>query len=99
MIKETFLHFVWKLQYFHKQNFLTSQNEKIQILHPGILNTDSGPDYTNARLKIGDIEWYGNVEIHVNASDWNLHHHQNDEAYDNVILHVVWNNDAPVKNK
>jgi hypothetical protein len=96
-MKESFLHLIWKLQYFNKQNLITTQGENIHVLHPGILNHDSGPDFSNARIKIGDIEWYGNIEIHIKSSDWKLHHHHNDDAYNNVILHVTWNDDEPVR--
>lgn len=96
MIKETFLHFIWKLQYFHKQNLTTTQGEAVQILHQGTLNTDAGPDFLNARIKIGNLEWFGTIEIHLNSSDWELHQHQHNEAYNNVILHVVWADDQPV---
>jgi hypothetical protein len=97
MIKETFLHFIWKLQYFQKEKLVTTQGEEIQILYQGLLNSDSGPDFSNARVKIGKLEWIGNVEVHINSSDWKLHNHQHDEAYNNVILHVVWVDDEPVR--
>lgn len=97
MIKETFLHFIWKLQYFNKENLITTQGEEIQILYPGLLNSDSGPDFSNARVKIGNLEWIGNIEVHINSSDWKLHNHHHDAAYNNVVLHVVWNDDEPVR--
>src|SRR5690348_5849152 len=97
MIKENFLYFIWRLQYFNKQDLITTAGEKITILNPGELNTDAGPDFINARIKIGAIEWCGNVEIHVQSSHWNLHEHPNDKAYDNIILHVVYSDDEPVR--
>ncbi|MCH8318544.1 MAG: DUF2851 family protein [Bacteroidetes bacterium] len=96
-MKESFLHFIWQFQYFNKKDIRTGQGEVVHVLSPGILNTDAGPDFQNARIKIGEIEWFGNVEIHVRSSDWINHKHQNDNAYDNVILHVVWEDDRPVK--
>lgn len=67
------------------------------ILHQGTLNTDAGPDFINARIRIGSLEWFGNIEIHIRSSDWQLHHHHHDEAYNNVILHVTWTDDEPVR--
>ncbi len=63
------------------------------MLHPGFRNHDAGPDFTNARLLINDVEWVGTVEMHTRTSDWLTHRHQHDRAYDNVILHVVWQDD------
>ncbi|MBX9850213.1 MAG: DUF2851 family protein [Cytophagaceae bacterium] len=97
MIKENFLHFIWKLQYFNKENLQTTQGEKIHIFFPGTLNKDAGPDFSNARVKIGDVEWAGNIEVHINSSEWHLHNHHHDGAYNNVILHVTWKDDDPVR--
>ena len=93
MIQESFLHFIWKYQYFDKENLVYQQNERINILHPGFHNFNAGPDFLNARIFIGDIQWNGHVEIHIKSSDWHLHQHDHDKNYDNVILHVVWIND------
>lgn len=98
-MQETFLHYIWQHQYFDKQDLLTTDGEAIQILHPGFRNIHAGPDFFNARIRIGSIEWVGSVEIHVNASAWLLHKHDLDAAYDNVVLHVVWKNDKPVRRK
>ena len=95
-MNEAFLHYLWQFQQFYKSNLHTIAGEKIVVLKTGILNTDSGPDFSHARLQINDIEWAGNVEIHINSSDWKIHKHQNDEAYNNVILHVVWENDQAI---
>jgi hypothetical protein len=97
MFKENFLHYIWRLQYFTKANFCTTSGENICVLDPGIYNHDAGPDFTNARVKIGDIEWCGNIELHINSSDWTLHHHQSDLAYNNIILHVTYKDDQPVR--
>ncbi|MDE6444659.1 MAG: DUF2851 family protein [Muribaculaceae bacterium] len=69
----------------------------IEILDPGRLNTDSGPDFFNAKIKVDGTEWIGNIEIHVKASDWFRHHHDSDPAYDNIILHVVGIDDKRIK--
>lgn len=93
---ESFLHYVWQLQYFRKDDLKASSGENILVLHPGTHNTDSGPDFSNARIKIDELEWRGSVEIHIKASGWNDHKHSTDEAYEKVVLHVVWENDKPI---
>lgn len=95
-MEEAFLHFIWKFQQFKSRDLKTFSGKQITVLHPGFRNRDAGPDFNNAKIKIGEITWNGNVEIHVNAKDWNRHNHQKDKAYDNVILHVVWKNDTSV---
>ena len=92
-MSEAFLYFLWQYQYFTKLNLTTTDGESIQVLHPGFRNHDSGPDFFNARLLINDVEWGGTVEMHTKTSDWLTHRHQHDRAYDNVILHVVWQDD------
>jgi Protein of unknown function (DUF2851) len=93
---ESFLHYIWQLQYFRKDELKTSSGETIHILHTGTHNADAGPDFSNARIRIGELEWRGSVEIHIKASGWNDHKHSTDEAYEKVVLHVVWENDKPV---
>lgn len=88
---EDFLHFIWKYQYFNKEHLCTTKGVPVNILRPGVANTNAGPDFLNAKIKIGDLEWNGHVEIHINSKSWYSHNHQKDAAYDNVILHVVWN--------
>ena len=95
-MKEDFLHYVWQHQYFDKADLRTADGEEIQVLRPGHRNADAGPDFLNARLRLGDVEWNGAVEIHLRASDWARHHHQTDPKYDQVILHVVGQHDADV---
>jgi hypothetical protein len=95
-MNEAFLHYLWQFQQFDKSSLQTISGEKISVFKTGILNTDAGPDFANARLQINEIEWVGNVEIHIKSSDWQLHKHQNNEAYNNVILHVVWENDQAI---
>ncbi|MEI6764860.1 MAG: DUF2851 family protein [Bacteroidota bacterium] len=93
MINEEFLSYVWRFR-LCGSILKTTDGEEVEVLHPGHLNTDSGPDFTNARVRIADTLWAGNIEIHVNASDWKKHGHQDDDAYNTVILHVVYNADA-----
>jgi hypothetical protein len=95
-MQESFLHYLWQMQYFDKKDLATTEGESIEVFNQGTLNTNSGPDFSNARLKIGDIAWVGSVEIHLNASGWFEHRHELDRSYDNVILHVVWQNDKLV---
>jgi len=96
---EFFLHHLWKLKLFDSTNLVTTENEAIEIIKTGQHNTDSGPDFFNAQVKIDNTLWAGNVEIHLRSSDWNNHSHEKDEAYNNVILHVVYKNDEQVKRK
>ena len=95
-MKEDFLHYVWQHQYFDKTDLRTVDGEEIQVLRPGHRNADAGPDFLNARLRLGDVEWNGAVEIHLRASDWARHNHQTDPKYDQVILHIVGSHDADV---
>ncbi len=95
-MRESFLHFLWRWRRFHLHALCTTQGQTLEILHPGEWNTDAGPDFFNARIRLGDTVWAGNVEIHLRASEWLLHGHQNDPAYDNVVLHVVLEEDRPV---
>ncbi len=95
---EEFLHYIWQYRLYSPDLNLKT-GELIGVLHPGIHNSDSGPDFFNAKIKIGDTLWAGNIEIHIHSSDWNRHKHQYDRSYDNVILHVVWRDDAPVRRK
>lgn len=93
---EDFLHFIWQFKLFGNNKLYTTQGEIVSVLHPGALNKDAGPDFSKAKLLIGDTTWVGNVEIHIKSSDWILHQHQLDKAYDNVILHVVYEDDQPI---
>ncbi len=90
---ESFLYFIWQYQYFNKASLATTDGEVVQVLHTGFRNYDAGPDFTHARLLINGVEWVGTVEMHCRTSDWLAHRHQHDRAYDNVILHVVWQDD------
>ena len=95
-MKEDFLHYLWKFKKFDTVNLQTVQGELVTIIKTGDYLQCSGPDFFNAHIKIGDQKWAGNVEIHLKSSDWYLHNHENDSAYENVILHVVWENDTAI---
>ncbi|MGZ2371771.1 DUF2851 family protein [Ancylomarina sp. YFZ004] len=95
-MNEDFLHYIWKFRLFDSDNLLSSQGHHLELIDTGSLNTDSGPDFFEARIKIDDLLWAGNVEIHLKSSDWYRHHHDVDSAYNNVILHVVLENDRDV---
>ncbi|HNW55358.1 MAG TPA: DUF2851 family protein, partial [Bacteroidales bacterium] len=92
---EEFLHYIWQYRLYQPGLFLQT-GEQLEVLHPGMHNSDSGPDFFNARIRIGNTTWAGNIEIHILSSDWKRHNHQQDMSYDNVILHVVWRDDVPV---
>jgi hypothetical protein len=96
MMTEEFIHFIWKFRML-KQGLRTTSGEELQVINPGEHNTDSGPDFFNARIRIGETLWAGNVEMHVLASDWNRHKHSSDQAYANTILHVVQADDAVIR--
>lgn len=98
-MKEELISFVWKFQYFNKNQLVTTNSEKLEIINVGYENKHTGPDFFNAQLIIDDQKWAGTIEIHVNASDWYVHGHEKDENYDNVILHVVWQNDVSIYRK
>lgn len=95
-MSEEFLHYIWKFKLFNQQDLKTLAGEAVEIVKAGTHNTDAGPDFFNAQLKIDSTLWAGNVEIHINSSDWEKHSHQQDKAYNNVVLHVVYNADKPV---
>ena len=96
MVKEELLHICWSKGLFCNKKLKTASGECLEIFKPGLLNVNSGPDFFNARMKIGKLEWAGNVEIHLRSSDWNKHGHHTDPAYDNVILHVVLEMDQEI---
>ena len=98
-MQEDFLHYIWKHKKFQFNNLKTTTGEPVVVTSVGQHNFNSGPDFFNAKLKIGEQLWAGNVEIHIKSSDWFLHGHEQDKAYDNVILHVVWDDDTEVFRK
>jgi hypothetical protein len=91
---ERLLQYIWQFQYFNGKQLTTATGELLQVLHPGQHNTNQGPDFLEARIKIGNTLWVGNIELHVNASGWAKHGHQHDINYNNVVLHVVWHLDT-----
>lgn len=95
-MKEELIAFAWQYR-LYKKPLQLEDGTHVEVIDVGSVNTDSGPDFFNAKLKMGGTLWVGNVEIHAKASDWNLHGHQTDKAYNNVILHVVVNNDMLVR--
>ncbi len=95
-IYEDFLFYVWQFKVFDKNELRTVDNQLIELLYTGVLNKNAGPDFQEAKLKIGGTEWAGNVEIHIKSSDWDRHNHTADPAYNNVVLHVVYEYDKAV---
>lgn len=94
---ERLLHYVWKYKLYASATLTTSEGFPVVVIDPGTQNTDAGPDFFNAKIKIDGTVWAGSVEIHEKASDWSLHHHDSDKAYDSVILHVVAVNDVSIR--
>ncbi len=90
------LQYIWKHRLYAESDFITTEGVPVFVIDPGISNNDAGPDFFNAKIRIGDTVWVGNVEIHERASDWRRHCHHKDKLYDTVILHVVKRDDALV---
>ena len=93
---EKLMQYVWQHRLWRPSALTTVDGEPVEIIDPGLLNSDAGPDFFNAKVRIGRRMWAGNVEIHVRASDWHRHGHSDDRAYDSVILHVVAADDARI---
>lgn len=93
---ERLMQYIWQHRLWLSEDMVTNDGRKVRVIDPGILNTDAGPDFFNAKVEIDGHTWVGNVEIHVRATDWKRHGHHEDPAYDSVILHVVEKDDAPV---
>lgn len=91
---ERLLQFIWQFQYFNKGELTTTAGESIQIIFPGQYNTNQGPDFSDAKIKIVKTTWAGTVELHIKTSDWQKHNHHGDKNFNNVILHVVWEDDG-----
>ena len=91
------MQYVWKHRLWRSEDMVTNTWKKVRVVDPGLLNTDAGPDFFNAKIEIDGHMWVGNVEMHYRATDWKRHHHDSDKAYDSVILHVVAKDDAPVR--
>lgn len=97
-MNERLLQFIWQFQYFNKTELRTTKEECIQVISPGLWNNNQGPDFLDVKIRVNNTLWVGTVEVHVLASDWEKHHHEKDRNYQNVILHVVWENDEPENN-
>jgi hypothetical protein len=95
-MEEEYLHYLWKFKLLDLSNLLSVNNKTIEVIDWGMHNHNSGPDFFSGKVKIGDTIWVGNIEIHIKSSDWDLHKHYTDKAYDNVILHVVYEHDKDI---
>ena len=98
-MQEDLLHYIWKHKAFNTSQLKTTKGEAISINLLGQHNHNSGPDFFNSQLSIDSQFWAGNVEIHIKSSDWYVHNHETDKAYDNVILHIVWEHDTEIFRK
>jgi uncharacterized protein DUF2851 len=94
-MNERLLQFIWQFRYFNTSDLQLYSGESFRIIHPGQLNKHQGPDFLEARIQVGSTLWVGSVELHLKTSGWKKHAHSDDSNYDNVILHVVWENDEP----
>jgi len=99
IMKEEFIHFLWQYRLFNTPELITTGGSELQIIHPGSANINSGPDFSAARIQLDGTIWAGNIEIHVKSSDWYKHKHQQDDAYSNIILHVVMHHDKEITDK
>lgn len=93
-MNEHLLQFIWQHLYFNRDQLVTTNDEPVQIITQGFLNHNQGPDFLEARIKINDVLWAGNAELHLRSSDWQKHQHDDDPHYQNVILHVVYEHDV-----
>lgn len=93
-MQERLLHTIWQYSLYQPSGLQTIDGETITVLHPGRYNTDAGPDFLEAKIKVGDTTLAGHIELHVNSTDWDKHGHEKDEAYKNIVLHIVYEHDA-----
>ena len=93
-MNENLLQYIWQFQLFNKMNLFTTELNNLIVIYPGNKNDNQGPDFLNGKIIVENTTWIGSVEIHVKNSDWKLHGHSNDNNYNNVILHVVWEHDV-----
>ena len=98
MTGEDFIQFIWKQKLYRGNRLHTTCGQELRVLNPGDQNFHAGPDFFNARIRLGDLIWAGNVEVHLRASDWYRHGHHMDPAYNNVVLHVVGVYDSDIYN-
>ena len=94
---ERLLQYIWQFQHFNKSELATIENEPLQIIHPGQFNTNQGPDFLDAKIRIDSTTWAGSIELHINSSHWKNHKHALDDNYKSVILHVVWHHDVDLE--
>ena len=94
---ERLLQYIWQFQHFNNTALTSIEAEWIQVIHQGQLNHNQGPDFLNAKIKLGETTWAGSIELHIRSSDWKNHKHTADKNYNNVILHVVWQHDIDLK--
>ena len=92
-MQEAFLQFLWRYQKFSTPQLTTANGDSLRVLQPGVWNEAEGPDFKNAKIRLGEVMWTGHVEVHLKSSDWWHHQHHRDPNYDAVILHVVWDHD------
>ncbi len=95
-MKEDLIQFLWRSKALLDKPLCLTNGKAIEVLHPGHLNVDQGPDFLFAKIKVEDLIWHGHIEIHLKSSDWKLHFHDEDPNYQNIILHVVWEHDQEV---
>lgn len=95
-MKESVLHYIWQYKLFDAYELATTDQQPIEVIHTGTSNTDAGPDFFNAKIKIDNTLWVGNVEIHRKSSDWHRHGHDKDKKYDSIILHIAQEVDVPL---
>ncbi|MEO0732605.1 MAG: DUF2851 family protein, partial [Bacteroidota bacterium] len=89
-MREDFLHYLWRHVRFNLRNLRTTTGQELTVQHFGQHNADAGPDFSSGQIRLDGVQWAGNIEMHVHASEWYQHGHETDPAYDNVILHVVF---------
>ncbi|RYZ45851.1 MAG: DUF2851 family protein, partial [Sphingobacteriales bacterium] len=95
-MNEHLLQYIWKHVLFRPQGLFSTEREPVTVLFPGVHNHDAGPDFLESKIKIGNTLWAGNVELHLRTSDWHKHKHTTDPRYQNIILHVVFEDDEPL---
>jgi hypothetical protein len=98
-INEDLIGYLWQFQYFDKEELRTDEGQALSVLRQGLLNSNAGPDFEGVHIQLDEVLWVGDVELHVRSSDWTKHEHQTDRSYESVVLHVVWENDTPIRRK
>jgi len=96
-MNEKLFQYLWKHKLFDPIGLKTTEGEAVNIIHPGTINTNAGPDFLEGRIRIADKIWVGNIELHLKSSDWHKHRHAANPDYQNIILHVVYEDDEPLR--